>query len=108
MTKINYGAILSATIVVDNSNETGRTYDIQANVRVSSTSVGSIESGVVKKDGQQVADFSSYQEGYLGINFQNEEDRASVLSAVDDFLSSARAMSIGEIEAYGIGKEDTL
>lgn len=106
---ITFGGIISAVIEVSNSGDESRQYDIHAQARLVGDQVEAVEQGAVSKDGQQVADFNSYQQGYLSINFQPADSRDEVYQAVEAFIEAvlqqaaqaARALSIGQQEQEG-------
>lgn len=90
MSKIKFENLKEAVVKTNNSVDTERVYDIEANVRiVDSTRVQSVDGGFVKKDGKAVCTFSTYSEGQLNTNFQNVGDimeMCAILQAINTFV----------------------
>ena len=107
MVKINYGAILSALVKADNSLDETRVYDIQAQVRIDSEKVQSVEQGTATKDGQLLADFSSYTEGQLSINFQPTDGGTDELyQAITGFIEQLRETATQASKSYAIANQE--
>lgn len=87
MSKIDFTKLNSANVTADNSVDTEKVYDINANVNISGNEVRSIDGGSVKKDDVQVATFSRWGENSLNINFTNVDATAmcDIITAVNDF-----------------------
>lgn len=102
---INFGGIVSAVIEVNNQGDESRQYDIHAQARLSGDQVEAVESGTVMKDGQQVADFNGYQQGYLSINFQPADSRDEVYQAVEAFIEAVRQQAAQAARALSIGQQ---
>lgn len=101
---INYGEIISAVVKADNSLDTSRACDIQAQVRISQGKVEAVEQGTLTKEGQPLADFSSYTEGQLSINFQPAEGGTDTLyQAITQFIDQLRQTAAQAAQAYAIG-----
>lgn len=104
---INFGGIVSAVIKVDNSSQEERQFDIQAQARINGQQVEAIENGQVTTGGKSVADFNSYQDGYLSINFQPGESRESLYQAIEAFIQSVRQSANQAAQAIAIvGQEE--
>ena len=90
MNKIKFEKLNEAVVKTNNSVDTERVYEIEANVRiVDSTRVQSVDGGFVKKDGKAVCTFSTYSEGQMNTNFQNVSDvmeMCAILQAVNTFV----------------------
>jgi hypothetical protein len=88
MSKIDFTKLNSANVTADNSVDTEKVYDINANVNISGNSVTSIDGGSVKKDDVQVATFSRWGENSLNINFMNVDAMAmcSIITEVNAFI----------------------
>ena len=100
MNTITFKELVSAQVRLDNSGDTGRTYDIAATVNIGQGgTVVSLDGGTVAKagakDGQQpavVATFSAWggtqnlNLSYTGIG---QEEQAAVLEAVNAFMQQA-------------------
>lgn len=90
MSKIKFQNLNEAVVKTDNSVDTEKVYDIEANVRImNSTKVQSLDGGLVKKEGTVVCTFSKYSEGQLNTNFQNVGDimeMCTILQAINSFV----------------------
>lgn len=90
MSKIKFQNLNEAVVKTDNSVDTEKVYDIEANVRImNSTKVQSLDGGLVKKEGNVVCTFSKYSEGQLNTNFQNVGDimeMCAILQAINSFV----------------------
>lgn len=88
MSKIDFTKLNSANVSADNSVDTEKVYDINANVNISGQSVNSIDGGSVKKDDVQVATFSRWGENSLNINFMNVDamTMCSIITEVNAFI----------------------
>ena len=106
-TTINYGEIISAVVKADNSLDTSRDCDMRAQVRISQGRVESVEQGTLTKEGQLLADFSSYTEGQLSINFQPAEGGTDTLDqAITQFIAQLRQTAAQAAQAYAIGNQE--
>lgn len=90
MSKIDFTKLNSANVTADNSVDTEKVYDINANVNISGNSVNSIDGGSVKKDDVQVATFSRWGENSLNINFMNVDamTMCSIITEVNTFIEA--------------------
>ena len=90
MSKIDFTKLNSANVTADNSVDTEKVYDINANVNISGNSVNSIDGGSVKKDDVQVATFSRWGENSLNINFMNLDamTMCSIITEVNTFIEA--------------------
>ena len=90
MSKIDFTKLNSANVTADNSVDTEKVYDINANVNIIGNSVNSIDGGSVKKDDVQVATFSRWGENSLNINFMNVDAMAmcSIITEVNAFIEA--------------------
>lgn len=90
MSKIDFTKLNSANVTADNSVDTEKVYDINANVNIIGNSVNSIDGGSVKKDDVQVATFSRWGENSLNINFMNVDAMAmcSIITEVNTFIEA--------------------
>lgn len=90
MSKIDFTKLNSANVTADNSVDTEKVYDINANVNISGNNVTSIDGGSVKKDDVQVAIFSRWGENSLNINFMNVDAMAmcSIITEVNTFIEA--------------------
>ena len=90
MSKIDFTKLNSANVAADNSVDTEKVYDINANVNISGNSVNSIDGGSVKKDDVQVATFSRWGENSLNINFMNVDamTMCSIITEVNTFIEA--------------------
>lgn len=87
MSKIDFVKLNSANVAADNSVDETKMYDINANVNIQGETVVSIDSGMVKKDGMDVASFSKWGENSLNINFMTTEpmEMCNIINAVSAF-----------------------
>ena len=90
MSKIDFTKLNSANVTADNSVDTEKVYDINANVNISGNSVNSIDGGSVKKDDVQVATFSRWGDNSLNINFMNVDamTMCSIIPEVNTFIEA--------------------
>lgn len=90
MSKIDFTKLNSANVTADNSVDTEKVYDINANVNIIGNSVNSIDGGSVKKDDVQVATFSRWGENSLNINFMNVDamTMCSIITEVNAFIEA--------------------
>lgn len=99
--KVTFKNVNSASVVMDNSVDTARVYDIQASVNVSGNkSVNGIDNGtVVAKDGVTKANFNRYGENNMNIQFYTSgvSEMCSVATAIDTFVNDVIA-KVGEGE----------
>ena len=66
--------------------------------------VEAVEQGTLTKEGQLLADFSSYTEGQLSINFQPAEGGTDTLyQAITQFIDQLRETATQAAQAYAIG-----
>ena len=89
--KVNAVKLNSANVKYDNSVDTERAYDTEANVNLNDSKVVSMDGGVVRKETILVASFSMYGDHYLNINFQNVSDTTemcSILNAINEFIKN--------------------
>lgn len=90
MSKVKFQNLNEAVVKTDNSVDTEKAYDIEANVRITnSTKVSNFDSGRVEKDGTIVCTFSKYNEGQMNTNFQNVSDvmeMCTILQAINSFV----------------------
>lgn len=78
----------------NNLNNESRVYDIEANVNVADNNVNNVDSGNVRKNGFQVANFNWWGENHLNIVYQgvNVEERNSINEAVDVFINEVKEL----------------
>lgn len=89
--KINAVKLNSANVKYDNSVDTERVYDIEANTNLNGSKVVSMDGGAVRKETILVASFSMYGDHHLNINFQNVSDTTemcSILNAINEFIKN--------------------
>lgn len=93
MSKIDFTKLNLANVTADNSVDTEKVYDINANVNISGNNVNSIDGGNVKKDDVQVATFSKWGENSLNINFINVDavEMCNIINAVNEFNTNVAA-----------------
>lgn len=89
---ITYRNILTATIAADNSADSGRTYNINAEISLRGDTVSAVNNGIVSSttDTGALAAFSATADGALNIQFFRTADNASILAAVESFIAAAR------------------
>ena len=98
MSKIDFTKLNSANVTADNSVDTEKVYDINANVNISGNSVNSIDGGSVKKDDVQVATFSRWGENSLNINFMNVDaiEMCTIITEVNAFCQAVNEKVVAE------------
>lgn len=101
MEKVKSVKLNSANVKYDNSVDTERVYDIEANANLNDNKMVSMDGGVVKKSTVVVASFSMYGDNRLNINFQNIDDQTemcSILNAINEFIKNVeRSIITNEI-----------
>lgn len=100
--KVTFKNVNSASVVMDNSVDTARVYDIQSSVNVvGNKSVNGIDNGTVAtKDGETKANFNRYGENNINIQFYTTTDSemCSVAMAINTFINDVIAkVSEGEV-----------
>ena len=85
MKKIDFTKLNSANVSCDNSVDTERVYDIKANANLQGDNLSSMDSGVVMKDGVQVATFNMWGDNFNS-SFNNVLDvmeMCAILTAIN-------------------------
>ena len=93
MSKIDFVKLNSANVSCDNSVDTERMYDIKANANLQGDNLSSMDSGVVMKDGVQVATFNMWGE-HFNPSFNNVSDpmeMCTILMAITTFVANVKA-----------------
>ena len=82
----------SSVELYDNKCDESRVYDIEADVHVSEGEMDSIDSGVLRKDGAQMAQFNWWGENRLNITYQGVSvaERNEINIAVDAFINEVK------------------
>lgn len=96
MTKVTFRKVIHASIRVDNADDDNRLYEITGDVNICDGIVDNIQNGrAVKLDNTDaVCEFSANNTPYLNTAFSNmsdTEEQAAALSAVADFIASAKS-----------------
>lgn len=94
MEKVSAIKLNSAQVKYDNSVDTERVYDIEANANLNENKVVSMDGGVVRLDGVQKASFNMYGNHQQNINYNNVEDvkdKCAILMAIDAFIVDVEA-----------------
>ena len=94
MDKVKSVKLNSANVKYDNSVDTERVYDIEANANLNDNKVVSMDSGVVRLDGVHKASFNIYVNHQQYINYNNVEDvkdKCAILMAIDAFINDVEA-----------------
>lgn len=97
MGKITFGTLNSANIAVDNSADEARVYDIKGNVNYQSGSMASIDSGIVTKDGVEIAYFNHWNDNNQQVTWRNcpKDEKDVVQTAIDAFVESVGEEIVG-------------
>lgn len=105
MEKVTYKELVSAQVRMDNSADTGRTYDIRADVEIAGTAVQNFGNGEAAKDGATAATWTCYG-GTLNVTFYTQ-DGAAVLAALNAFIADAKdkAAEASPLEAMNAGQQ---
>ena len=93
MKKIDFTKLNSANVSCDNSVDTERVYDIKANANLQGDNLSSMDSGVVMKDGVQVATFNMWGENF-NPSFNNVTDvmeMCAILTAITTFIANVKS-----------------
>lgn len=82
----------SSVELYDNKSDESRGYDIEADIHVSDGEVNSMDSGVLRKDGTQIAQFNWWGENRLNITYQGVSvaERNEINIAVDAFINEVK------------------
>lgn len=94
MEKVKSVKLNSANVKYDNSVDTERVYEIEANANLNGNKVGSMDGGVVRLNGVQKASFNMYGNHLQNINYNNVEDvkdKCAILMAIDAFIGDVEA-----------------
>lgn len=92
--KVNAVKLNSANVKYDNSVDTERVYDIEANANLNDSKVVSMDGGVVRLEGVQKASFNMYGNHQQNVNFMGVEDvseKCNILMAIDAFISNVES-----------------
>lgn len=92
MQKVDFTRLNSANVVVENSVDESRVYDIKCNANINNGALNSIDSGFVVKDDVQVARFSMWSNN-LTPSFQNVTDATemcAILMAITSFIADTK------------------
>lgn len=89
MEKIEFIKLNSANVLVDNSVDVAKIYDIKANINISDSTVNNIEQGRVLKSSVEVATFSRYGNNNMNITFNNVEstEMCTIITEVNAFCN---------------------
>ena len=79
----------SSNELYNNANDEKRVYDIEANINISESVMNNVDSGVVKKGGVRVANFSWWDTNRMNITYQDVDvtERNNINVAVDTFIN---------------------
>lgn len=82
----------SSNELYDNRSDEYRVYDIEANVHVVGTQVNNMDSGFVFKEGNQVAQFNTWDVNHLNVTYMGVEleEQNSINSAINTFISEVK------------------
>ena len=85
--KVDFIKLNSANVSANNSVDEVRVYNITANINVVGGKVSSIDSGVVTKDGVEVASFSKWGENNSNNSFYgvSDEEQCVILNEINAF-----------------------
>ncbi len=84
--KLNVKKTVNRTVLVDNSTDTDRSFDLSARVTVEGGRITNVADGVVRSDEADEANF--YGNGdYLTTSFQRKGRRTLIFEAVESFLA---------------------
>lgn len=92
--KVNAVKMNSANVKYDNSVDTERVYDIEANANLNGNKVVSMDGGVVRLEGVQKASFNMYGNHQQNVNFMGIEDvsdKCNILMAIDAFIGNVES-----------------
>ena len=92
MQKVKFKALNSANLTVDNSVDENKVYEISARANLNENKLVSVDSGLVMKEGNQVATFTMHS-NTLTPSFQNVTDPAEMCNAlmtITAFIASVK------------------
>lgn len=97
--------VLSASVQVDNSGDAEREYAIRAQFATQNGELTGIDSGIVEKEGVNLAYFNKNFGGENNMNVtfygeaaDNAETQCEVTAAVNTFITEATAIAVKEAE----------
>lgn len=93
MKKVDFTKLNSANVSVDNLVDESRKYDIHAKANLNDGNLQSVDSGVVMKEGVQVATFSMWSNN-LTPSFQGVTDvmeMCEILTAITTFIGDTKS-----------------
>ena len=93
MKKVDFTKLNSANVSVDNLVDESRKYDISARANLNDGNLQSVDSGVVIKEGVQVATFSMWSNN-LTPSFHNVTDvmeMCAILTAITTFIGDTKS-----------------
>lgn len=93
MKKVDFTKLNTANVSVDNLVDESRVYEIKAKANLNEGNLASFDSGIVTKEGVQVATFSMWSNS-LTPSFQNVTDpmeMCNILMAITTFIADVKA-----------------
>lgn len=98
MEKVDFKKLNSANVAADNSVDTSKVYDINANVNINGDRVNNIEGGVVMKGEVQVANFAKWGENQMNINFMNVDamEMCTIITEVNAFCQAVNEKVVAD------------
>lgn len=88
MDKIKKIKTISQTILVDNSSDATRDYDIKANVVVTNGAATNIPNGWVSREGVNLATFNRYDANMMSCDFNNTTESQAIITAINNFVEN--------------------
>lgn len=92
--KVNAVKLNSANVKYDNSVDTERVYDIEADANLNDNKVVSIDGGVVRLEGAQKASFNLYGNHQVNYNLMGVEDidaQCNIIKAIHSFVNEVES-----------------
>ena len=92
--KVKAVKLNSANVKYDNSVDTERVYDIEANANLNDNKVVSMDGGAVRLEGVQKASFSLYGNHQVNYNLMGVEDidaQCNIIKAIHSFVTEVES-----------------
>lgn len=88
MDKIKKIKTISQIILVDNSSDAARDYDIKANVVVTNGAATTIPNGWVSREDNNLATFNRYDTNMMSCDFNTTDESQQIIAAINNFVEN--------------------
>lgn len=95
MTKVK---VESYQLRVSNASDEARVYDISCTLNVNNGKVGNVDSGMVMKEGANVANFNRWDANSLNVTYMgiDAEAQCAVNTAINEFIEAATTLATSQ------------